>query len=778
MIYQYGSEKININEYLPVLPVRDTIIFPYMVYPMIVGRQFSVDALQEAMVRDKQILLLAQRDKDTETPEAKDLYSFGSISRVLQVMKLSNGTMKVLMEGIGRATVKRVSANDGFLGAYVKVVNDQSDDDMVRVEALARTVKDRFTEYVNLNRRLPDEILSYTIELADPSKLADVIAAHVLLPLEVKQQLLETTTVSKRLELLARNLSSEIEILKLEQEIDTGVRESLNKSQREFYLQHQLKVIREELGQIDESADVAEYEERISKLGAPEEVRKKALEEVNRLGRMHSSSAEANVIRNYLEWLLSMPWSVRTADRSDFREVEEILDSEHYGLEKPKQRILEHLAVMQLSQDVKGPILCLVGPPGVGKTSLGKSIAHALDRRFARMSLGGVRDEAEIRGHRRTYIGALPGRIVQMLKKAKSINPVLLLDEVDKIGSDFHGDPAAALLEVLDPEQNSTFQDHYLEVEIDLSQILFVTTANTTMGIPRPLLDRMEMIELPGYLENEKLQIAEKFLIPRQQHDNGLADREIEIAPQVVMSIIRDYTRESGVRELERQIAAIMRQIAQRVARGERKRKYNVTKADLGKYLGVRKYFEPEIGRRLVGKAIGLAWTRSGGEILPVEVVLTEGGGRLTMTGKLGDVMQESARAALTYLKSHAQRLHIQPEMFKNRDIHVHLPEGAVPKDGPSAGITIFVALCSAFTKRLPAKYLAYTGEITLTGEVLPVGGLNAKLISALRAGMQQIVVPNGNRPDISELPKELISKLTIHYVKNAVEVLELAFPQ
>ncbi|MCC6963075.1 MAG: endopeptidase La, partial [candidate division Zixibacteria bacterium] len=733
MLYSYGSEKLTISEYLPVLPVRDTIVFPYMVYPMIVGRQFSVEALQESMLRDKQILLLAQKDKEIENPKADDLYQFGTVSRVLQVMKLSNGTMKVLMEGIGRAAVKRLTPADGFIGAHIRLEHDAFDSDDLRLEALSRTVTTAFTDYVNLNRRLPDEILSYTTEVGDPGKLADVVAAHVLLPIELRQRLLETVSVTKRLELLAGSLSSEIQILKLEQEIDSGVRESLNKTQREFYLQHQLKVIKEELGQFDDAADVTDYEERIAKAGMPETVAKKASEEVTRLSRMHSYSAEANVIRGYLDWLLAMPWKSKTPDRTDFTEVEKILDGEHFGLAKAKRRILEHLAVIKLAKNVKGPILCLVGPPGVGKTSLGKSIAHALDRKFARMSLGGMRDEAEIRGHRRTYIGAMPGRIVQMLKKVGSANPVFLLDEIDKIGMDFHGDPASALLEVLDPEQNATFQDHYLECEFDLSHILFVTTANTTTGIPRPLLDRMEMIELPGYLEFEKVQIAEQFLIPKQKIESGLEKRRITIARPVLGAIIRDYTRESGVRELERQIGTIMRQIAQRVAKGDRKKTFTVTRPDLRKYLGVRKYFDTELGVAMIGKAIGLAWTRTGGEILPVEVTLTEGTGRLTLTGKLGEVMQESVRAALTYLKSKAHGLKIEKDVFKNTDIHLHLPEGAVPKDGPSAGITVLVALCSAFTKRYAAKGLAYTGEITLSGEVLPVGGLNAKLISAVR---------------------------------------------
>ncbi len=778
MLFNYGTEKVRINEFLPVLPVRDTIVFPYMVYPMIVGRQFSLDALQESMVRDKQILLLAQREKEIESPQSDDLYKFGTISRILQVMKLSNGTMKVLMEGIGRARVKRLSMGDGFIGSYVKMAIDVEDADAPRLEALSRAVVAHFTDYVTLNRRLPDEVLSYTTEVDDPSKLADVIAAHLQLPIDTKQAILETVRVGKRLELLIQQMTAEIEILKLEQEIDTGVRESLNKTQREFYLQHQLKVIKEELGQGEDAGDTSEYEDKLKKGDYPKEVRAKAREEIKRLSRMHSHSAEANVIRGYLDWLLELPWEKRTKDRTNFKRVEKILDGEHYGLDKAKKRILEHLAVIKLSEKVKGPILCLVGPPGVGKTSLGRSIANALGRKFARMSLGGMRDEAEIRGHRRTYIGALPGRIIQMLKKVKSSNPVFLLDEVDKIGADFHGDPASALLEVLDPEQNSTFQDHYLEVEYDLSEILFVTTANTTSGIPRPLLDRMEIIELPGYLEFEKVKIAQEFLVPKQIEECGLKEYKINISPAVLTALIKDYTRESGVRELERKIGSIFRQVAQKIARGDKRRSYTITKKSLSEYLGIRKFHVTERGAPMAGKAIGLAYTRAGGEILPVEVSLTDGSGRITLTGKLGDVMQESARAALTYMKAHSKRLKIKNETLKQFDVHLHLPEGAVPKDGPSAGSTILVALVSAFTNIIPARHLAYTGEITLSGEILPVGGLNAKLLAALRAGITSVVVPAANKPDIEDLPKELTAKLEILYVRKASQVLKLAFPE
>jgi ATP-dependent Lon protease len=776
MIYHYGAETIAIKEFLPVLPLRDTIVFPFMVYPMIVGRQFSVDALQEAMVRDKQILLLAQRDKEVENPGVNDLYTLGTVSRILQVMKLSNGTMKVLVEGLVRARARRMTYNSGFIGASVKVALEQLDDNPLRLEALARTVSAAFAEYVSLNRRLPDEVLSYTANIESAGKLADVIAAHLQLTMDARQSVLETISVRRRLEVLAKTLSAEIEILKLEQEIDSSVRESLNSSQREYYLQQQLKVIKDELGQGDDSSDVGEYQEKMKQLALPADVAKKASDEISRLAKMHSYSAEANVIRSYLDWLLSLPWNQYTEDRTDFAQVEGILNAEHFGLDKPKKRILEHLAVIKLSRNVKGPILCLVGPPGVGKTSLGKSVAHSLDRKFARMSLGGMRDEAEIRGHRRTYIGAMPGRILQMLRKAKSSNPVLLLDEVDKIGSDFHGDPASALLEVLDPEQNSTFQDHYLECEFDLSKALFITTANTTADIPRPLLDRMELIELPGYLEFEKVKIAIEFLIPKQKMECGLIEYRIDISQKVVEKIVRDYTRESGVRELERKISSIFRQIAQRIARGETQKRFAVTEKDLRKYLGARKYHELETGASSIGRAIGLAWTRVGGEILPVEVVLTEGSGKLTLTGKLGDVMQESARAALTYLKSQAKKLKIPMEKFKNLDVHLHLPEGAVPKDGPSAGVTILVSFCSAFTERIPARSFGYTGEITLSGEILPVGGLNAKLIAAKRANLKTVVAPYANKSDIEDLPAELTANLKIVYVKNASEVLALAF--
>lgn len=776
MIYEYGNERLKIRDHLPVVAMRETVIFPFMVYPMIVGRQFSLEALQQAMIGDKLVLLVAQKRKEVEHPTPSDLYRVGTVARVLQVMKLATGTMKVVVEGICRAKVRRLADTDRYWAGYFDIIEPVGFEESPRVAALQRTVVKLFADYVSLNRRLPDEVVGYATNVEEADKLTDIVAAHLQISLGERQKLLEMVTIHQRLERLAKVLSSEIEVLKLEQEIDSGVRESLTRSQREFYLQHQLKVIKEELGQGEDGADVEEYEEKILKVNLSEEAREKAIEEVNRLAKMHSYSAEAAVIRAYLDWLLGLPWGEFTKDRRDFKKVEAILDAEHYGLDKAKKRITEHLAVLKLAGNVKGPILCLVGPPGVGKTSLGRSIANAMDRKFARMSLGGVKDEAEIRGHRRTYVGSLPGRIVQMLKKVGSSNPVFLLDEVDKIGASFQGDPAAALLEVLDPEQNATFQDHYLECEYDLSQILFVTTANTMAGIPAALLDRTEIIELPGYLEFEKIGIAQGFLIPKQKLECGLIDKRLNISRSVLQTLIRDYTRESGVRELERKIGAIFRQLAQKVARGGRQKVFTIKKADLPKFLGAPRYHEMAVGATVVGKSLGLAWTQVGGEILPIEVLLTPGKGKLTLTGKLGEVMRESAQTALTMIKSHARKLKIDLEELQKSDIHLHVPEGAVPKDGPSAGTAILVALTSALTGKRPAKSQAYSGEITLTGEVLPVGGLNAKLIAAVRARIAKVVVPAQNRAVIEELPDELRAKLEIIYVKQAREVLKLAF--
>jgi len=776
----HNSDEIDIPSELPVLPLRDVVIFPYMVYPLLLGRQFSIDALQEAMVKEKLVLLVTQRKPNVEEPEKDDLYAVGTVARILQVMKLPNGMMKVLVEGITRARLMDYIDNENFASAEIELFNPVEGKNSTETEALLRLAMGRFEEYIRLNRRIPDEVLLYLSSTEETQRLADTLAAHALLKVSIKQKLLEAKYLRAQLKALADILKSEIEILKIEEKIDTNVRESLSKSQREFYLQHQLRAIKEELGQADDNQiEVEEYEKKLDSLPLTEQAREKAEEEIDRLRKMHPYSAEATVVRTYLDWLLGMPWGFHTADRTEFKEVSAILDADHYGLEKPKKRILEHLAIIQLAHEVKGPILCFVGPPGVGKTSLGRSIATALQRKFVRMSLGGVRDEAEIRGHRRTYIGSLPGRIIQSLKKAGSSNPVFLLDEVDKIGTDFRGDPASALLEVLDPEQNSTFVDHFLEVEFDLSNVLFLTTANTLDGIPPALLDRMEIIHLPGYLEFEKLKIAENYLLPKLRLELGLEKLQIKLHDDAFLQIIRNYTRESGVRELERQTSSILRKIAEKHVLNKRRKKFSVRGPQVSKYLGAPRFIDMEIPRKPeVGKAIGLAWTSHGGEILPVEVLLMEGSSNLKLTGKLGDVLKESASAALSYIKSNAKQLKIENGAFKDRDVHVHIPEGAVPKDGPSAGVALLTALISAYSGRPVRNDVAMTGEITLKGEVLPVGGLNEKFIAAKRAGVREIVCPRKNEKDIKELPKQLRDGLKFHLVRNASQVLKVVFDE
>jgi ATP-dependent Lon protease len=778
MRIKHNSEYIEIPELLPLLPLRDVVIFPYMVYPLLLGREFSIDALQEAMVKEKIVFLATQKRPSVEEPGEKDIYRVGTVARILQVMKLPNGMLKVLVEGLVRSKLLKYVESENFASAQNEPYKPSFSKEETKVEAMSRLMLSRFEEYVKLNRRIPDEVLLYLSNIEDHQRLADTISAHALLKVGIKQKLLEVTTLQAHVSLLANMLKAEIEILKIEERIDGTVRESLSKSQREFYLQHQLRAIKEELGQADDNqAEADEYEKKLDKIELPEQASEKATEEIERLRKMHPFSAEATVVRTYLDWLLGMPWGVMTEDRENFKKVQAILDSDHYGLEKPKQRIVEQLAVLQLTAKAKGPILCLVGPPGVGKTSVGKSIANALDRKFVRMSLGGVRDEAEIRGHRRTYIGSIPGRIIQSVKKAGSSNPVFLLDEVDKIGMDFRGDPAAALLEVLDPEQNSTFVDHFLEVEYDLSGVLFLTTANTLHGIPPALLDRMEVIHLPGYLEFEKVEIARRYLIPKLKFEMGMVAIEIAIDKAIIATIVRDYTRESGVRELERQLASILRKIAQHHIQSRRKKKYVVNKRELTRMLGMPKYSSLEVGvKPIIGKSIGLAWTSHGGEILPIEVSLMDGTSKLILTGNLGDVMKESAKAALSYIRSNAKKLNLERDFYKDTDVHVHVPEGAVPKDGPSGGIALLTALVSAFSKKPVRTDVAMSGEITLKGDVLPVGGLNEKFIAAKRAGICEIICPRKNEKDIKELPKQLLKGLTLHKVRTASEVLRIVF--
>jgi ATP-dependent Lon protease len=773
----YGDETLAIKARLPVLPLRDVVIFPHMIYPLLVGRQFTIAAMQQALIANKQIFLCAQKAPEVDMPGGNDLYQTGVVARILQVMKLPNGTMKVLVEGLVRARIMNFQKTRRFYTADLELIPPDIHGSM-EIEALSRTVSELFSEYVRLNRRIPDEVLLSISSIADHQRLADNIAAHILQKMNIKQQILELETVGQQLEKIADILRSEIEILKIEQKIEGTVRESLSKDQKEFYLQKQLKAIKEELGQYDDTAgEVDDLLDRLELLKAPDEIRSKAEEEIKKLAKMHPYSAESAVVRGYVEWLLTLPWEKSTEDRSDFKEVESILDGDHYGLEKPKKRILEHLAVLKVAGKVKGPILCFVGAPGVGKTSLGRSIARALDRKFVRMSLGGIHDEAEIRGHRRTYIGSLPGRIIQSLKKAGSKNPVFLLDEVDKIGIDFRGDPAAALLEVLDPEQNVVFSDNYLELDFDLSRVLFITTANSLSGIPPALNDRMETIRLPGYLEYEKIKIVQGYLLPKLKRELGLENKTIEIPDNCLIGIIRYYTRESGVREVERQLAAILRQVAQELARGSRRKKFRIGAGKLVQYLGPPKYISTDIKTEPEpGYAVGLAWTESGGEVLPIEVSLMQGSSKLTLTGKLGEVMRESATAGLSYVRSRAREFGLDPEFYDTMDIHIHVPEGAVPKDGPSAGITMLIALLSALTRQPVRKNLALTGKITLSGEVLAIGGLNEKLLAAKRTGITDIIIPFKNKKDIPELPGELVQDLRLIPIKKVDEAISVAF--
>jgi ATP-dependent Lon protease len=776
MKYRHNDEDIVINTTLPVVPLRDVVVFPYMVYPLLIGRDFTTKALQKAMDSDKQILLLTQRLPGTDNPTPDDLFKTGVVARILQVVKMPNGTFKVLIEGIIRARVTGVGFAFGHLQARIEpIVPDEAEDR--ETEAMARSVSELFAEYVQLNRRIPDEVLVPLASLERHQQLADTIAAQLLHKIDKKQQLLEATTTQESFELLVDLLREEIEILKIEQRIDGTVRESMSRGQREFYLQQQLKAIKDELGQYDETS--AEADDLYAKLESgdyPQAVKEKAEEEVRRFAKMHPYSAEAAVIRAYLDWLLDMPWNERTEGRKDFGEVKAILDADHYGLEKAKRRIIEHLAVIRLAGRLKGPILCFVGPPGVGKTSVGRSIGRALGCNFVRMSLGGIHDEAEIRGHRRTYIGAMPGRIVQCVKKAGSANPVFLLDEVDKIGKDFRGDPAAALLEVLDPEQNHTFTDNYLEVEFDLSNVLFLTTANTVDSIPPALVDRMEIIRLPGYLDFEKKAIARDYLLPKLKTELGLEHLSVEFKDDALQAIISQYTREAGVRELERQMNAVLRKYAVQLAEGKRLRKLTITRAKAQKALGVRKYTGTNIRPQpTIGYAVGMAWTSAGGDLLPVEVAPMQGKAKLTLTGSLGDVMQESATAALSYIRQHGPAFGLDPGFFDNLDLHVHIPEGAVPKDGPSAGVTMVTAMLSSLTEIPVRTDTALTGEITLTGDILPVGGLGEKLLAAKRMGITRIVLPHRNKKDLADLKKDLLEGLNLRYARTIRDVLNLA---
>ncbi|MGA8549576.1 MAG: endopeptidase La [Stellaceae bacterium] len=755
----------------PVLPLRDIVVFPHMIVPLFVGREKSVRALEDVMKDDKQILLVSQKNAAQDDPGTADIYTVGTVGTVLQLLKLPDGTVKVLVEGARRAQITRFAENEAFFQAYADPIAEKTGESQ-EMSALARTVVAQFEQYIKLNKKIPPEVLVSINQIDDPAKLADTVASHLSLKIPEKQELLETEAVSERLEKVFGYMEGEIGVLQVEKRIRSRVKRQMEKTQREYYLNEQMKAIQKELGEGEDGRDeMAELEERINKTAFSKEARDKATAELKKLRSMSPMSAEATVVRNYLDWLLSVPWHNRTKIKRDIKAAEKVLNADHFGLEKVKERILEYLAVQQRIKKMKGPILCLVGAPGVGKTSLGKSVARATGRNFVRMSLGGVRDEAEIRGHRRTYIGSMPGKVLQGMKKAKSSNPLFLLDEVDKLGADWRGDPSSALLEVLDPEQNGSFNDHYLEVDYDLSDVMFVTTANT-LRIPQPLLDRMEIIRIPGYTEDEKVEIARRHLIPKQMSAHGIRKTEWSISEDSIRDLIRHYTREAGVRNLEREIANLTRKAIKDILMKKTER-VAVTRRNLEKYAGVRRFrFGEAEAEDLVGVTTGLAWTEVGGELLTIEAVTLPGKGRVTATGKLGDVMKESVQAAESYVKSRSHAFGIRPTIFEKRDIHVHVPEGATPKDGPSAGVAMVTSIVSVLTG-IPVKSdIAMTGEITLRGRVLPIGGLKEKLLAALRGGLKTVLIPQDNEKDLAEIPDNVKRGLKIIAIRTVDQLL------
>ena len=763
----------------PVLSLRDVVVYPFMVIPLFVGRERSILALDKAMDVDKRIVLVTQRSADVDDPTEADLFEVGTLATVLQLLKLPDGTTKVLVEGGERVHIKRYQSESGYFEAIWELVPLEDEASEKELEVTMRSLVSLFEQYVKLNRKIPPELLTTLAGIEDASRLADTVAAHLAIRLEEKQVLLEMGNARRRMEHLMALVEGEIDVLQLEKRIRGRVKTQMEKSQREYYLNEQMKAIQKELGDMDDAPnDLDDLGRRIEESGMSAEADKKAKSELNKLKMMSPMSAEATVVRNYIDWLLNVPWKKRSRVRKKLEEAEAILEDDHYGLEKVKERILEYLAVQQRVRQIKGPILCLVGPPGVGKTSLGRSIARATGRKFVRMSLGGVRDEAEIRGHRRTYIGSMPGRVLQNMAKIGTRNPLFMLDELDKMSMDFRGDPSSALLEVLDPEQNHTFSDHYLEVDFDLSEVMFVATANS-LKIPGPLLDRMEVIRIPGYTEDEKLNIAKRYLLPKQMEQHGLKDHEITIGEAVLMDIIRYYTREAGVRNLERELAKICRKTVKKLALEKGKVKITVTTNSLESFLGVRRFRYGMVEEENeIGQVTGLAWTEVGGELLRIEATLVPGKGRLIQTGQLGEVMQESIQAAMTVVRSRAERLGIEPGFYQQYDAHVHVPEGATPKDGPSAGIAMCTALVSALS-RIPVRAdVAMTGEITLRGKVLPIGGLKEKLLAAHRGGMTTVIIPEENSKDLVDIPKAILKKLTIHPVSTIDEVLQLALTE
>jgi len=772
---------------LPVLPLRDVVVFPSMIFPVLVGRETSLRAVNEALERNKYIFLAAQKNSVTEDPKVDEIYHDGTIAKIIQVLKLPNGLMKILVDGVAQASIHEFTTTDRYLEADVSLTTGPVTMDS-ELDALLRHSSSLFGEYVHLNRNIPSEVLVAFENTRDPQRKMFYIASNILQTVDVKQKILQLTTMREQLHEVIRILNSEIDVLKIEREIDTKVHDNIAKSQRKYFIQEQIRILQDELGDEESSPDLLKLREEIRKSKMPSAVEEKALEEFNKLKKTPALSPESTVIRGYLDWMVSVPWHKRTKDNLTVEHVKTILDEDHFGLEKPKERILEHIAVLNLVREMKGQILCFVGPPGVGKTSLAKSIARALGRKLVRISLGGVRDEAEIRGHRRTYIGAMPGKILQSMKRAGVVNPVMLLDEVDKMSMDFRGDPSAAMLEVLDPEQNCAFNDHYLDIDYDLSHVMFITTANVRYNIPLPLQDRMEIIELPGYLDHDKREIARRHIIPKQLVEHGLQAKGVTFTDDAIDAVISDYTREAGVRNLEREIASVCRKVAKDLVVGKQrngaKKKravFTVTPEAVERYLGV-----PKFRRRLrteesrVGSVTGLAWTSVGGEILHVDVTIMSGQERLTLTGQIGDIMKESAQAALSYLRSHAKALALSQTFSKGKEIHIHLPEGSIPKDGPSAGITMAMAMYSAVSGRAARGDVAMTGEITLRGEVLSIGGLNEKLLAAQRSGITTVMIPKDNMKDLAEIPgkvKEGLTIMPIETIEDAIPVLFRSHP-
>ena len=776
-----GNENMDKGKMveIPLLPLRDVVVFPHMIVPLFVGREKSIAALESAMKYEKGIFMVAQKNAKKDDPVQDDIYTVGTIGIIIQLLRLPDGTVKVLVEGKTRGVIKEYLPNNDFFLVSVREIEDVDDGDEIKKQALMRSIKESFELYLKLSKKVHLEMMGTIVAIEDPSKLADVVITHINVKLEDKQKIIEIFNISERLEAIYSLLLSEIEILQVEEKIKRRVKKQMEKTQKDYYLNEQMRAIQKEMGEKDDFRnEIAELEKRLKQKKMSEEATKKVRQEIKKLQMMAPMSAEATVVRNYIEWILDMPWSEKTENKYTLKESESILEEDHYGLKKVKERIIEYLAVQSLVEKNKGPILCLVGPPGVGKTSIAKSVARATNRKFVRISLGGVRDEAEIRGHRRTYIGAMPGKIIQSLKKAGSNNPVFCLDEVDKLSSDFRGDPSSALLEVLDPEQNFAFNDNYLDLDYDLSDIMFITTANVLQTIPAPLQDRMEVIRIAGYTEQEKLNIAQKFLVTKEMEANGLKPENIEITKGALLRIIRQYTREAGVRNLEREIASICRKVAKEiVSNGKKDKKIVITSKSIPKYLSVPKYRHGETeGKNQIGLTIGLAWTEVGGELLAIEASIMEGTGKMVMTGKLGDVMQESVQAALTYIRARAERFGLGKNFYRKVDIHVHVPEGAIPKDGPSAGIAMATSIASALMKKKVRADLAMTGEITLRGRVLPIGGLKEKILAAHRGNIKEVIIPKDNEKDLVEVPQNVQNTLKIIFVEHIDEVLKIAF--